>query len=357
MTPSPSLPTPPPTLRQVAAAAGVHHTTLSRALRGHPDVSKAKAEELRAFAAKMGYIPDPMLRALAAYRTGRRPAAFHSVIAWLNPSVTRADWKQVRTYRNYFESAGQRARELGFQLEEITLPDVGSGAARVASMLAARNITGLIVGPVPTIGLQLDMIDWQQFSAVRVGESLTVPRLHAITAHHSNGMFTMMRKLAERGYRRPGLFMSRHMDERSGRRWSAAFLREQLEIISVKNRLPPLLFPEVVANMQHLAEWVKKKRPDVVIAIGEESLLPTLRQVGLRVPEDIGLAVLVQPPGEGELLSGLAENNAEVGRAAIDQVVAMMNRQERGAPRYPQTLRIDNQWVDGDTLRERPDVS
>lgn len=301
----------------------------------------------------MGYVPDPMLRALAAYRTGRRPAAFHSVIAWLNPSVKRAEWKQVRTYRNYFESAGQRARELGFQLEEVTLPDIGAGAARVASMLAARNITGLIVGPVPTIGLQLDMIDWSQFSAVRVGESLTVPRLHAITAHHSNGMFTMMQELAARGYRRPGLFMSRHMDERTGRRWSAAFLREQLELPVARNRIPPCLFPSVMANMKELAEWVQKCRPDVVIAIGEEALLPTLRQIGLRVPEDIGLAVLVQPPGEGERLSGLAENNAEVGRAAIDLVVAMMNRQERGVPRYPQTLRIDNQWMDASTLREQ----
>jgi LacI family transcriptional regulator len=330
----------------------VHHTTLSRALRGHPDVSKAKAEELRALAEKMGYVPDPMLRALAAYRTGRRPAAFHSVIAWLNPSVRRADWKQVRTYRNYFESAAQRAKELGFQLEEVSLPDVGAGAARVVSTLNARNITGMIVGPVPTIGLQLDMIDWQQFSAVRVGESLSVPRLHAITAHHSNGMFTVMRELAARGYRRPGLFMSRHMDERSGRRWSAAFLREQLEFSSARNRLPPCLFPSVTANMRELTEWVKIRRPDVVIAIGEEALLPTLRErAGFRVPEDIGLAVLVQSPFEGESLSGLAENNAEVGRTAIDQVVAMMNRQERGVPRFPQTLRIDNRWIDGGTLR------
>ncbi|WP_043583075.1 LacI family DNA-binding transcriptional regulator [Geminisphaera colitermitum] len=348
-----SSPIPPPTLRQVAAAAGVHHTTLSRALRGHPDVSKAKAEELRALAAQMGYVPDPMLRALAAYRTGRRPAAFHSVIAWLNPSMTRSDWKGVRTYRLYFESAARRARELGFQLEEVTLPSTDAKMVRVTSMLNARNITGVIVGPVPRLEVTLEAIDWSPFSAVRVGESVKVPRLHAITAHHSQGMLTLMQELRMRGYQRPGLFLSKHMDERTGRRWTGSFLREQLQL-PAKNRVPPRLFENVMADMGELTAWLQKNSPDVLIAMGERALLPTLRrQCGWRVPEDIGLAVLVQPPEEGLLMSGLAENNMEVGAASVDFLVAMLNRQERGVPRFPQTLQIDNQWVDGGTLREQ----
>lgn len=109
-----------------------------------------------------------------------------------------------------------------------------------------------------------------------------------------------------------------------------------------------------MADMGELTAWLQKNSPDVLIAMGERALLPTLRrQCGWRVPEDIGLAVLVQPPEEGLLMSGLAENNMEVGAASVDFLVAMLNRQERGVPRFPQTLQIDNQWVDGGTLREQ----
>lgn len=345
----------PPTIREIAAAAGVHHTTMSRALRNHPDISPARAEELRAFAKKMGYVPDPMLSALAAYRTRRRPAAFHSVIAWLNPSLNRSEWKRFRTYRMYYESAAARARELGYQLDEIVLPRSGDGALRVTSMLNARNISGVIVGPTPVPGMRLDMIDWRPFSAVRIGESLSSPRLHAITAHHSQSMLRVMRELKARGYRRPGLFVSLHLDERTSYRWSSAFLRTRMWFGPEAEKVPLCLFPEEKADMSTLVSWVREARPDVIVAVGEPALLPTLRnKAKLKVPEDVGLCVLVQPD-DGEPITGIDENNPEVGAAAVNQLVAMMNRQERGVPARPHSLRIDNLWVEAGTLRPRPD--
>lgn len=347
----------PPTLRQIAAAAGVHHTTLSRALRRHPGVSAAKAEELRTLAEQMGYVPDPILRALIAYRTGQRPPAFHSVIAWLNPDTVRANWKEVETYRNYFESAAERARELGFQLEEVPLQQVGAKQVRITSMLRARNITGIIVGPMATVGGELGMIDWRPFTAVRIGESLNVPRLHAVTSNHAQGMTAIMWELRRRGYRRPGLFISRDMDERTKRGWSGAFLREQLEFPSARDYLRPYIFSNPKADIGEFVQWVKAARPDVIIAAGEKGLLPALReQAGLRVPEDIGLAALMQPPGNSQPISGLVENSTGVGRGVLDLLVAMVNRQERGVPGDPQTLQIDSQWNDHGTLRPLPNA-
>jgi len=339
----------PPTLRQVAAAGGVHHTTLSRALRGHPDVSVARAAELRALAEKMGYVPDPMLRALAAYRSGRRPVAFHSVIAWLNPSPNREDWKRHRTYRTYFAHAAERARQLGFHLEEISLPKSGAGAERVTSILNARNINGVIVVPAPVAHISLDQIDWKTLSAVRIGHSLVKPKLHAITVSHHNSMLVVMRELRARGYVRPGLCISRSVDERVNRHWSAAFLREQVEL-PVKNRLAPYLFERY--SHQEFCAWLDRHRPDAIIVVGDDLIPASLRRHGLRVPEDIGVVALVQPE-EGDSMTGTVESNRSVGVAAVDFLVAMMNRQERGVPDYAQTLLIDSSWIDGGTLRPR----
>lgn len=193
---------------------------------------------MRALAKRMGYVPDPILGALMAYRTSRRPAAFHATIAWLNPSRKRADWRVYRAYNDYFEGASARARQLGFQLEEIILPTTtASGRTnespqvrqdRVTSMLEARNIHAIIVGPAPMAGETLDLIDWPRFSAIRIGYSLASPRLHIVTANHSRAMTTLMRELHARGYRRPGLFITAELDERIGRQWSGRFCASNL---------------------------------------------------------------------------------------------------------------------------------
>jgi len=334
-----------PTLREIAAIAGVHHTTLSRALRHHPDIKASRAAELRALAEKLGYVPDPMLRGLAAYRTGRRPAAFHSVIAWLNPTSDAADARRYRTYRDYYEGASVRARELGFHLELVTLPKPGSNAC-VTSILKARNITGIIVGPSPALGTSLKSIDWKNFSAVRIGHTLVYPHLHTVAPNCSNSMFTIMNELLARGYRRPALLLESQNDERTGHLWSAMFLRQQMRLAR-RNRLPLYLPPHRIRRQT--PEWVAEHRPDVIIIKGDEALPPLLADYGFQIPRDLGMAALVQP-NEGAPVSGIDENSLDVGTAAVDLVVAMMNRQERGIPKNPHTLLIDNIWIEGKTL-------
>lgn len=342
-----------PTLRQVAAAAGVHHTTLSRALRGHPDVSAGKAAELRALAKKMGYVPDPMLSALAAYRTGRRPAAFHSVIAYINPTPNPADARRFRSFRDFFDFAESRGRELGFRLELIPVPDDAGEAARITPMLKARNVTGVIVGPVTAGREALDMIDWSAFSAVKIDHSVRRPRLHVVASEHIESMTLLMDELIARGYRRPGLLLSNRPDRDTGMQSTAMFLRHQLHLPR-KDRLPPHLSDRRFDDFNaELAPWIQKHEPDAIIVLGDEKIPPLLRKAGICVPDDLGLAVLTQP-NEGPAMSGIVQHSGKVGAAALDFVVAMMNRQERGIPSFSQTLSIHSEWLEGGTLRPRP---
>ncbi len=341
-----------PTLRDIAAVAKVHHSTLSRALRGHPRISTEKAADLRALAERMGYVPDPILGALMAYRTGRRPAAYHATIAWLNPSRTRTVWRKFHAYVDYFKGAAERARQLGFHLEEIILPGEAkktADEARITSILSARNINAVIVGPAPVPGMVLDMIEWSRFSAIRIGRSLERPPLHIVTSNHFHAMQTVFHEVMARGYKRPGLFLSDGVDKRMGRQWSAAFLREQLDL-PPRHRAPAYLGEHY--NEEVLLQWMSTARPDVIICMGDNLVRPTLQRRGVRVPEEVGVAALTQP-NEEATLSGIVENNLAVGAAAVDLVVAMLNRQERGPARLPQTLLIENGWIEGGTLRAR----
>lgn len=287
-----------------------------------------------------------------AYRTSRRPTAFHASIAWLNPSRTRTVWRQFRAYVDYFNGAANRARQLGFHLEEIILPGDGEKAAdeaRITSILETRNINAIIVGPAPIPGMALDLIDWSRFSAIRIGRSLERPRLHIVTSNHFHAMTTIFHEVLARGYKRPGLFISEALDKRMGRQWSAAFLREQIGLPE-KDRIGMYLGQSY--NEKVLLHWMESERPDVIICMGDHIVRPTLQRQGIRIPDEIGIAVLAQPNKEAPL-SGIVENNLAVGEAAIDLVVAMLNRQERGPAKLSQTILIENGWKESNTLRPR----
>jgi len=73
------------TLQSVADALCLHITTVSKALQGHPHIAAATRERVRRQAARMGYVPDPLLTALSAYRTALRPEKFHAELAWVHP--------------------------------------------------------------------------------------------------------------------------------------------------------------------------------------------------------------------------------------------------------------------------------
>ena len=56
------------TLHDIALRAGVSVATVSLALRGRGEISRKRAEFIRALAVEMGYRPNPMLAALASKR-------------------------------------------------------------------------------------------------------------------------------------------------------------------------------------------------------------------------------------------------------------------------------------------------
>lgn len=337
-----------PTLREIADAAGVHHATLSRALRGAPGVSPRRAAELRALAEKMGYVPDPMLSTLAAYRAGRRPAAFHSVIVYLNPTPRAADARRHRSYRAFLDAATCRAEARGFRLELMTTP-AGMPPARLTSLLKARNIAGIIVGPADRSCPFLGAPDWNAFPAVRIGQSVTSPALHSVAPERAKAVGLLMDKLLARGHRRPVLLLEARIDQNVEMQWSSAFLRHQLRLPK-KDRLPLLLTgPGQDLNGQ-IPGWVRKHRPDVIVVVGDETLPPLLRRSGWRIPEDLGLAVLVQP-NNGPAMSGIDERNHDIGAAAVDLLTGLIIRREHGVPASPHTLLIESGWLDGGTLR------
>lgn len=334
-----------PTQKTIATLAGVHTSTVCLALKNHPTISAETCERIQKLAAELGYRPDPMLSALAAYRTTLRPASFHGQLAWLSVSNAGFDWRTKAVYKAYMEGAARQAERYGYTLHDFNLGERGMTLSRLAGIMQARGVRGIVVSPMPEAHMDL-RFPWEHFSAVSIGHTLGWPTLNRVTANHHQSARLIFAKLLQRGYRRIGLALPGDLSVRVGDHYLSAYLVEQ-QALPVARRLKPLL--EMPPSREGFARWLKTERPDAIIT--SNYLFPAyLEELGVRVPDDLGLAVVfkrVKPDN----FAGIDQNVDRTGAAAMDVLVSMIQRNESGVPRHPLQTLVEGRWVEGETVR------
>jgi LacI family transcriptional regulator len=298
-------------------------------------------------AKKMGYLPDPMLSALNAYRTQSRPQGYRGNLAWVTNYPEPKGWAQHEIFKSHYEGAKQRAEALGYRLEEFWLGEEKMSPKRAAQVLQARNIRGLLLCAQSRAGVEIQL-DWARFAAVTFGYTLAKPALHTVSGHTFHAMGETIDQVLQLGYARPGLVLLSASDDRIFNIWSGAFLTRQQRL--PKTQHVPIYLPEAFDERAFL-RWVEKHKPDVVIGQNPD-LIGILERAGYRVPQDIGFATpsLVTHARQP---SGIDENSRQMGVAAVDMLVGMIHRNETGIPSIPYYLLIKGQWRSGKTLARR----
>lgn len=334
------------TQKDIARELGLTQATVSLALRNHPSVRPETIARVHAASERLRYEPDPYLAGLSSYRKRLNTSGPHATLAWLSNDADGSLWQSSVVFTAYHLGAKQRAAELGYQLEDHCLLQAGMTPRRLEQILHARGIPGIVVAPQPRPETRLNF-SFDRFSSVALGYTLAEPRLHLVTWHQFRAMETLFRKLLSLGYRRPGLALALDSDLRSDRNWSAAFLSEQFSL-APSLRVPPLLNENFDAA--GFLSWFYEYKPDVVITISS-NVPQWLRQAGFSIPEDVGIACLSVPDGDEEQ-SGLSENPRAIGAKAVEFLVDMIHRSERGVPSMQVCLLTEGHWRPGTTLRE-----
>ncbi|RRJ95234.1 LacI family transcriptional regulator [Opitutaceae bacterium TAV4] len=335
------------TIQQLAQRLELHHSTVSRALSGHPKIAAETKRRVRALAEALDYRPDPYLAGLSAYQRRRQAAHFTGTLAWVTNWPTRDGWRSNHAFPQYFEGARRRAEALGYKVEEFWIREQGRSTGAALRVLQARGVQGLLLVPQPESHTRLEA-DLSRFSAVTFGFTLESPALHTVTSHSYRTMIALLEKLVELGYRRPGLAASAFHEERVNRMWSAAFWAFEARRGKRRGVVPPLTMGAPTAA--ELQAWVRKHRPDVVIITDLVDMRTWLEEGGWKIPDEIGLVPTIT--SDNSWFSGMNENGPVIGAAAVDLLVSMLHRNERGAPAHPQRVMIDASWVDGYSVRK-----
>lgn len=323
------------TTADIARAAQVHQTTVSLALRGDPRLRPETIARIKAVATDLGYIPDPMLAALASYRRSRRPGKLRGTLAWVTNWPTREGWRSRPMFAQFFEGAQRRAREMGYELAEFWLNARGLTPRRASEILYARGMQGLVIAPQPD-GVSAMALDWERFSVVTIGPTLRQPELHVVSNSQFRTVMRLCQALAERGYRRIGYAIERKIDERMDGQWSAAFDRFQRDL-PAERRTARFEEPPAAAGLRR---WLREAQPDVVFGC-MESLAGQLAPA--RGPK-IDFA-LIGVAHETLGCPGMYEDARLVGASAVERVAALIHLGERGVPALASRTLIDATWI------------
>lgn len=178
-----------PTLKDVAQAAGVHVSTVSRALDPHTNhpVTSELGDRIRHLSAALGYQPNAEAYSLRTRRT--------RMVGVVIPDITDPVYAPILR-----------------GLEDVLLPnryvsivasingDIGREAI-VTSMMQSRNVDGLILGSVAREDDVVSELLGQGAPIVTLGRRVEDKCVSSVTTDHDQGMRQMLAHLTELGHR------------------------------------------------------------------------------------------------------------------------------------------------------------
>lgn len=336
------------TLRDIAGVAGVHFTTVGLALRHDPRVIPATAARVQAAARQLGYTHDAMLSALSTYRH-RHSRRFAGVIAYIvtyGPEMLETNV----TERTVLAAATASAQSHNFSLESFRIDAPDMTGPRMSKLLRSRGIQGVILSPkLPRPG-PMPALEWEHFSTVAVGFSITDLRVHRVCIYHSHNVRLCLTQLRARGYRRTGLIFAREIYERSRGHVIGAYMAEQC-LLPPAEQVQPLFVSETELTKATLGRWLREQRVDsVILSARPLETLAHIRGLGYGVPEPLGVA-LISRFGQTDGIAGIDERMRLLGESAVDTVITMIGRNEKGLPDSPHYTFIEGAWVERPTVR------
>lgn len=269
-----------PTITDVAERAGVSVATVSRALRGLPNVSPATRDRVRRAADELAYVVDPSASRLAAGRT--------STVGLVLPRLGQWYYSQLLARVDVI------LREAALDVLPMPLSSVEVQQRFLHELPFRKRVDALIVVDIPMTESQLDRLSETNVAVVTVG--VASDRFSSFTIDNAHGTRQATDHLVGLGHRRIGImgggvaaFEFTNMADR---------LRGYEE--SLQHRgivVDPFLHVPAAVNLRGGAQSMqdllqRADRPTAVVAMSDEMAIGAIqsaRQFGARVPEDLSV--------------------------------------------------------------------
>jgi DNA-binding LacI/PurR family transcriptional regulator len=336
-------------INDVATRAGVSVATVSRALRGLPNVAPSTRRRVLDAARELDYVADPHASRLAAGRT--------RTVGMVVPYITQWFFTQVVSGAEAVLAAA------GY---DILLYNVGGSAGRdrfLATLPFRKRVDGIIVIDLPLDAAAQDLLATLGTPVVMVGVPSRI--FPTVTIDNVAAGVAATRHLANLGHERIGL-VSSLPDDPLGFAAPIERRRGYLRVLAERglDLRPELDVPggfSMSGGAEAMAALLSVAAPPTAVFAESDEMaigaLKTIRDAGLRVPEDlsvigfddhamaefVGLTTVAQPVVEqGEVAAQLFLDRLTSGGAspppAVELPTKLRVRATTGPPGGPSGL-------------------
>ncbi|WP_309400090.1 LacI family DNA-binding transcriptional regulator [Cerasicoccus maritimus] len=318
----PSEPAKRPTLKDVAAAAGVSHMTASRVVRGVKNVSRETARRVNAAIESLGYRPDPTMSALASYRAQGQSKGDGSVLVFLDCDGTEFS-QQV------LAGVEEEARRHGYLVERKFMPESNVKQRQLDRQLFHRGVRGLLLGPSDA---ERSFLGWsmENYAAVSLGALCHRPLMHAVASDYFYATYSAVQSLLASGAQRIGFAVDAELEARTGHRWlggyTAALLGRKAYVYQGTCREPKMF-----------REWARRQQLDGIVS-NHQQYIAQWRGAAQRfyLLNDYGEADSPQPR--------LVSNPQVIGMEGARLLHHLLLRRDYGTPETPQMVSLRGEW-------------
>jgi LacI family transcriptional regulator len=337
----------PVSMQDLATACGVSKNTVSQALRNSPQISEATRKKVADPAKGMGYQKNAVVAELMARLHAGGNQRFRCTLALLNANRDKMAFKRHPTVPVYVRGCRERATGLGYKLDEFWIHEPGLGGERLCQIFRGRGIPGgILVGLMDENRLPESFQPVaKEFPLVVTGVRTREPSLSFACVDHHMVALRAFEKVLELGCKRPGLVLDARIDALVEHRFSAGYEVGQRRLPASRRLKPFFQVSEARGDKSLFHRWLNRERPDAIFSLYHE-IGDWVEACGLRVPEDV-LMVQYEWRSGSPHWPGMNQHNELAGRAAVDMLIGMLHRSEKGPPPFPQATIIGPAWRAG----------
>ena len=335
------------TMIDIARKVGLARSTVSMALRNHPDIAASTKDLVLKAASELGYQPNPLISLLMSRLHEETSTRHDTVLAVINEPEADWNWRNFPIFQTMWAGMESQAKRRGYLIMEFCVGPHGIRPERLNQILVARGIPGIILAPKLNPGPSR-FTRWENFASVTADLSISTPGHSRSCIDHFHNFNRAWTALEARGYRRIGFLNNTGLSTRCEHQYHAANL-VKLDQLPAERRVAPLTLPDKETTADNVRTWLRQERPDALLLAGADYMLRVVREVAA-VPEELGVAALElgsAPAGT----SGIDERMHEIGEASVDMLIGRLQRNERGLLSAPRILHVEGVWRDGDTTR------
>lgn len=313
----------PPTIVDVAAAAGVSRSTASRAMVNHPEVSKKTRAKVAKIAEELGYSPNPLAKAMLSGRTHTLGVILADVE---NPFFAQA-----------LRAITDTARESGFDVILANTDEHDDAERAAVQLMLQKRVDGIILSPAN----QLEINHLQRAAAkvplVLIDRKIPALQADTVVVDNFTAAYQAVAHLTDLGHRR--IAVASNASRPSDSVPYISSISERFDGVRAALRSADIspqpedfwiggwTFPISDAATARF----EKDGPTAVLATDSLvalSALAAARNAGLRIPDDLSVITFDSSPWSEAFepaLSVVSQPVRELGTLAAQMVIQRVN--------------------------------